>query len=225
MFLLGDPLTLLGLDGILSPQLLTLLYTLGFGGLISSTFYYFYYLAWEYIERRFTTSVTVESADPVYKWVLKYLIEKDYLAKNLTDAVVKMQVKKNQWWLPSGDSKEKPKVEYYPAPGLHFFMYNKKKMWATQTKGDTKCIGWENKPETQETIVIMCYGGSTVLIRELIDEAVVYSMDQDKGLLGIYQVQWSSFWHKVMTKKARTVDSVVLDEDIAETLTKDIRQF
>jgi len=28
-----------------------------------------------------------------------------------------------------------------------------------------------------------------------------------------------------MTKKARTVDSVVLDEDIAETLTKDIRQF
>lgn len=50
-------------------------------------------------------------------------------------------------------------------------------------------------------------------------------MDQDKGLLGIYQVQWNSFWHKVMTKKARTVDSVVLDEDIAETLTKDIRQF
>ena len=71
----------------------------------------------------------------------------------------------------------------------------------------------------------MCYGGSTALFRELIDEAVVYSMDQDKGLLGIYQVQWNSFWHKVMTKKARTVDSVVLDEDIAETLTKDIRQF
>jgi hypothetical protein len=48
-------------------------------------------------------------------------------------------------------------------------------------------------------------------------------MDQDKGLLGIYQVVgWSTFWVKVMTKKARSLDSVVLDTDIAETLTKDI---
>jgi hypothetical protein len=166
--------------------MLTLLYTLGFGGLITSSIYYLYSIVYEWVERVFTTSVTVESSDPVYKWVLQYLLEKDYLAKNLTDAVVKMKVKKNDWWLPSGDSKEKPKVEYYPAPGLHFFIFKGKKMWATQTTGDTKCIGWENKPETQETIVIMCYGGSTALIREMIDEAVIYSMDQDKGLLGIY---------------------------------------
>lgn len=72
----------------------------------------------------------------------------------------------------------------------------------------------------------MCYGGSTQLIRELIDEAVVYSMDIDKGLLGIYQVAgWLSMWVKVMTKKARSLDSVVLDTDIAETLTADIRRF
>ena len=72
----------------------------------------------------------------------------------------------------------------------------------------------------------MCYGGSTELIRELIDEAVVYSMDQDKGLLGIYQVVgWCGMWVKVMTKKARSLDSVVLDTDIAETLTADISKF
>ena len=87
-------------------------------------------------------------------------------------------------------------------------------------------MGWDNKPEVQESIVIMCYGGSTELIRELIDEAVVYSMDIDKGLLGIYQVAgWLSMWVKVMTKKARSLDSVVLDTDIAETLTADIKKF
>lgn len=86
-------------------------------------------------------------------------------------------------------------------------------------------VGWENKPETSETIVIMCYGGSTELIRELIDDAVVYSMDVDKGLLGIYQVMWDTMWVKVMTKKARTIDSVVLDTDISETLAKDIKDF
>jgi len=44
-------------------------------------------------------------------------------------------------------------------------------------------------------------------------------------LLGIYQVMWNSFWLKVQTKKARTLDSVVLDTDIAETLTRDIKDF
>jgi hypothetical protein len=51
-------------------------------------------------------------------------------------------------------------------------------------------------------------------------------MDQDKGLLGIYQVLgWISMWMKVQTKKARSLDSVVLDSDIAETMTKDISTF
>lgn len=51
-------------------------------------------------------------------------------------------------------------------------------------------------------------------------------MDVDKGLLGIYQVVgWCNMWVKVMTKKARTLDSVVLDTDISETLKKDITTF
>ena len=51
-------------------------------------------------------------------------------------------------------------------------------------------------------------------------------MDVDKGLLGIYQVVgWCGMWVKVMTKKARTLDSVVLDTDISETLKKDITTF
>jgi len=117
------------------------------------------------------------------------------------------------------------KVEYFPAPGLHYFTYGGKKMWAVQEEGKTQAVGWNNKPETQSKIIIMTNGGDVRLIRQLIDDAVVYSMDQDKGLLGIYQVMWGEYWIKVQTKKARTLDSVVLDTDIAETLTKDIRDF
>ena len=43
----------------------------------------------------------------------------------------------------------------------------------------------------------MTNGGDVRLIRQLIDDAVVYSMDQDKGLLGIYQVMWGEYWIKV----------------------------
>ena len=44
-------------------------------------------------------------------------------------------------------------------------------------------------------------------------------------MLGIYQVLWAELWFKVMTKKARPLDSVVLDTDICDTLTKDIQRF
>jgi hypothetical protein len=44
-------------------------------------------------------------------------------------------------------------------------------------------------------------------------------MEQEKGLLGIYEmVGWMGMWVKVMTKQARSLDSVVLDTEIAETL-------
>ena len=60
----------------------------------------------------------------------------------------------------------------------------------------------------------------------MIDEAVCYSMDQDKGLLGIYQViPWLQAWVKMITKKARSLNSVVLDQDIAESLLNDIQKF
>ena len=50
-------------------------------------------------------------------------------------------------------------------------------MWATQTQGETQTVGWENKPTTDEAIIIMCYGGGIQIIRDLIDDAVTYSMD------------------------------------------------
>lgn len=64
----------------------------------------------------------------------------------MSDAVVKTVVKKNNWWQSEGVKSEKPKVEYFPAPGLHFFEYKGRRMWATQWKGETKTIGWESKP-------------------------------------------------------------------------------
>ena len=170
-------------------------------------------------------SVVIDSLDPTHKWVLQYLTEKGYLADKMSDMIVKVKKPKKNYWFSNKGQKEKMKVEYFPAPGTHYFTYQGKKMWAVQEEGKTQTVGWNNKPETQSKIIIMAYGGNTQLIRTLIDEAVVFSMDQDKGLLGIYQVMWSEFWLKVQTKKARTLDSVVLDTDIAETLTKDIKDF
>ena len=62
----------------------------------------------------------------------------------------------------------------------------------------------------------MSYGRDVKIIQELIEDAVQHNMDQDKGLLGIYEALWCNVWFKVMTKHARPLSSVVLDMNIAE---------
>lgn len=206
--------------------MLSLLYFLGIGGMISSVVYWIYDFVYDFVHKKIFTTVTVYNVDPVYLWLLKYLTEKGYLTpSSMGQSVVKTIVKKQKWWEPTS-AKEKHTVEYIPAPGTHFFSYKGKKFWAVQHKGEPQCIGFDNRPHTEESIYIMCQGGGMNLIIDLIDCAVEYSMDQEKGLLGIYQVTgWLSTWCKVMTKKARPLGSVVLDADHCEQLVKDISQF
>ncbi len=99
-------------------------------------------------------------------------------------------------------------------------------MWAFQNQGKTNCVGWDNKPETEEQIIVICYGQDISLIKQLIDESVEFNMEQDRGLLSIYEVPgWWDIWIKSMTRKARPLDSVLLDSDIMEQLVNDIKNF
>ena len=78
----------------LSPQLLSLLYFLGLGGMISSVLYWCYDFAKEMLYKRLFTTVSVSNADAVYLWLLKYLTEKGYLTpSSMGQSVVKTVVK------------------------------------------------------------------------------------------------------------------------------------
>ena len=109
--------------------MLALLFTLGIGGMITTLFWYTFSMVKEYLTRRMITSIVIENIDPVYKWLLQFLTQKGYLADQMSDCIVKIVKPKRNWWEPKKQDK-KTKVEYYPAPGLHYFSYKGKKMWA-----------------------------------------------------------------------------------------------
>ena len=99
-------------------------------------------------------------------------------------------------------------------------------MWAFQQAGKTNLVGYDNKPETEERIVIICYGQDVTIIKSLIDECVEFNMEQDRGLLSIYEVpRWWSIWIKAQTKKARPLESVMLESNVMKTLVDDIKDF
>ena len=107
--------------------------------------------------------VYIQHTDPVYKWVQKFLTEKGYLRENMNDCKAIIKKEHHNWW--EGMRKEKKKeVEYLPSPGKHFFIYKGKKMWAFQIAGKTHLVGWEQRPEVEEQIMIVCYGQDVKLV-------------------------------------------------------------
>ena len=58
--------------------------------------------------------------------------------------------------------------------------------------------------------------------------AIDYQLREDQDMLNIYEVVGGSRnlrWHKVMSKKARPLNSIVLDGGICEKVVQDIERF
>jgi hypothetical protein len=76
----------------------------------------------------------------------------------MNNTTVKTKVSKKQWWEPV-TAKEKHQVDYLPAPGQHYFMFQNCRFWANQTQGEADVAGWDNHPFTKENLYITCMGG------------------------------------------------------------------
>jgi mitochondrial chaperone BCS1 len=66
------------------------------------------------------------------------------------------------------------------------------------------------------------------LIQSLMNAAIDYQVREDQGMLNIYEVVGGPRhlrWGKVMSKKARPLNSVVLDGGICEKVVEDIEKF
>jgi len=145
--------------------------------------------------------------------------DKEFFNDNNT---LRCKVKNNNdipWWEQIKDDTKneqrgaKPKIEYNAGPSQHIFKWKGKNIWFSQhEKGKAIKTGHDRKLTNNENITITTYGTDTTILKDFIDAAVVHSMEKDEGKIGIYeQHRWGIGWMKAQVKKARGIESVVLD--------------
>lgn len=105
----------------LTPILTTLLI-----GSIVSALYFLLNFAKEKIEEKYTSSITIDNSDLLYKMVLDYLLDNKYLNQGMNNLECKTERTENKtWWgFSSNDMRtdlEKPKINYNPGLGNFFF--------------------------------------------------------------------------------------------------------
>jgi chaperone BCS1 len=87
-------------------------------------------------------------------------------------------------------------------------------------------LGEERTPTTPQYLDIYAWGTNTALIKDFISTCIEHCMAKDNDTIGIYELhQWGLGWTKAQSKKPRSLSSVVLDEDLSESLIDDIQKF
>ena len=144
---------------------------------------------------------------------------------------MKVQLKRNEgnWWeeiFKSKDDRKKPEVEYLYGEGQHIINFKGKTIFADQRITEKLITGWEMVQTNVEYITLTTFGTDTAVLKEFIDATIDHSMKKDEDTIGIYELhRWGLGWTKVQAKKPRTLDSVVLDNDLANHLIADMKKF
>lgn len=185
----------------------------------------------------YRTDVTINNVDPSYDAIIDFITEK-YL-KTQTGGTCNMQVstfsKKRTFkdWkrdLTGIGNVDIPKLDLRPASdsALHMFNYQGHNITFFRKKGETITVGYDRKPLTKEHITLSIWGTNNSVLLDLMHEAIkVKAEKRDEGLSVYVQCSdsWLGGWEKALSKQPRTLDSVIFDEDHADSILKDARKF
>ena len=85
--------------------------------------------------------------------------------------------------------------------------------------------GWENEPTIIEELRLYVRGSDPSILKDFINAAIDHIFQEDGDKIGMYVLHMWGFWTKASTKRARTMESVILDDGVAENMMADMRQF
>ena len=131
--------------------------------------------------------------------------------------------------VPDGRAAGAANVDYAPANNndVHWIHYKGAQILMHRNKGETVVTGWERVPMQMETLVLSSWGSHVGPLKALINDALHDSFEQQRDEMTVFVMAdlWTGGWEKALSKKPRTVDSVILDENLANELIADARDF
>lgn len=120
--------------------------------------------------------------------------------------------------------KKKPEVEYVSGYGQHIFTFNGKKIYFNQFVQESVIVGWEKKNLDIEIIHLSTFGNDPTVLKEFVQACIDYNVKQEEGKIAIYELIYGD-WIRSSVKIPRTLESVILDGNLADEIVADIKMF
>jgi len=176
-------------------------------------------------------SVTISNKDESFQKVIDFIGKQGIVSSGCL--VASTHKKRKTWkdWRTEFLMGERhpPRMDYQPANNndVHVITYRGCRILMHRTKGETVVAGWERLPMQMESLTLSSFGSKVAPLKALIDDALAASFDEQQDELTVFVLNdmWGGSWEKALSKKPRSIESVILDEDLAEELLADARDF
>lgn len=183
---------------------------------------------WQAIERQCTVTVDIASGDPLFD-ALKVWFDRHHQVgqSRRVSASIDADQFKQMMVCPPGArvSAAEPaaRILFTPAPGDHFLVYRGVVMWVTRERKEStnsNSYDWY-----RETFTIRALTRDRELVRAMLVEAQSAARSDRGDAVGVFVQQWGPEWTCVLRRKARPLDSVLLDGDDGDRLYRKLRRF
>jgi len=178
--------------------------------------------AW--LKRRLIVTVDVSNDDPIFEWLSLWLASHPYSrrARCLT-----AKSRRDDFGRIDNENVDRlPDVVFTPAPGNHFFVYERRFVWLSRERKDAlgdKGSDFFSRLH-RETFQIRVLGRKQQIIRSLIEKARAAAMQARDSRVEIY-ISTQGFWTRSDTRHMRPLSTVILPGSTAIDVAEDIRQF
>ncbi|EGC36809.1 hypothetical protein DICPUDRAFT_31265 [Dictyostelium purpureum] len=164
------------------------------------------------INEKIYYQIDVDSKDKSFEWLLYWLSEHESVkdSTHLNAETVYNNIGKN------------PKVILVPSVGQHTIKYKGKTIWISRIRDSTFDMG---SGAPFESIKLSTLINNSSAVNELLQEAMLLSLNKDIGKTVIYinsEGSWERFGNP---RSIRSLDSVILNNNLKQQLLDDIKSF
>uniref|UniRef100_A0A6A7G986 Mitochondrial chaperone BCS1 n=2 Tax=Hirondellea gigas TaxID=1518452 RepID=A0A6A7G986_9CRUS len=165
--------------------------------------------------RHLLVSMEVTNKDPAYPWVLQWINSPQrFMAQHLT-ATTSVQT--------SATGDVQTLFSFSPSPGRHIITY--KRRWiAVERKREQSMVN-VNTGQPFESVMFTTVGTDRRIYEDLLIEAQRAALQETEDRTVIYKsftFKWQQFGHP---KRRRPLESVILDEGVADEIIDDLQDF
>ena len=187
---------------------------------------------------RFYSSITIHNTDRNFDAVIDFVSDK--LLSNvqggqnaLQATTPKKKMSYRNWlrMLYLGTSEENPKFEYRPESNNSVFTVNYKSHYISMFRSKDQALmgGYSEQPFTPERITLAVWSSNSQILKDLLNDALAASIEKESSdTVSIYtqsSLEWLSGWELKLTKKGRSRESVIFDDDSLDFLLNDAKHF
>lgn len=169
---------------------------------------------WGQFKRAVVVSATLDSRNDLFAAFVAWLNDQHFGQRSRWFSVVQAPAAVAE----EDGAEDAPRLQYSPAPGFHLFVYRGRLMWLQRDIAMNL--------QVVETIRVGALFTSRRTMEELLEAVARHAGERRAHRLPLYTVdRWGDDWRLADSKPRRSLDSVVLDDGVAERLRADIHGF